>query len=118
LLIIFCVAKYSCKEDIENADRVLGLLQDLENIRADRLRMGMLSVAKATFDGERVNSIQVLLLYCTEDTIVCVCVRLHYFFHLLTPDHRASYLLFLVKQRFVYGNSFYQEVFSSVYANI
>jgi hypothetical protein len=38
---------------------VLGLLQDLENIRADRLRIGMLSVAKATFDGQKVDSVQV-----------------------------------------------------------
>lgn len=48
----------SCKEDIEHADRVLGLLQDLENIRADRLRIGMQSVARATFQGTKVNSVQ------------------------------------------------------------
>ena len=56
----------SCKEDIENADRVLGLLQDLENVRADRLRIGMLSVASATFQGQKVNSVQVRAEQCRQ----------------------------------------------------
>ena len=58
----------SCKEDIPDADRVQGLLQDLENIRADRLRMGMLSVARASFLGERVHSVKVFM----QD--ICACI--------------------------------------------
>ena len=56
---------FSCKEDIENADRVFGLLQDLENIRADRLRIGMRTVAAASFGGKKVDLIRVSVLSTT-----------------------------------------------------
>jgi hypothetical protein len=49
----------SCQEEISEPDRVMGLLQDLENIRADRMRIGMQSVAESVRTGSAVHSVKV-----------------------------------------------------------
>ena len=44
------------REDIQSADRVQVLLQDLENIRMDRARMGMLKMAELVHNGDAMFS--------------------------------------------------------------
>lgn len=39
----------------------MGLLQDLENIRADRMRIGMQSVAESVRTGSAVHSVKVFI---------------------------------------------------------
>lgn len=40
----------------------MGLLQDLENVRADRMRIGMLSIAESVRTGSAVHSVKVTIL--------------------------------------------------------
>jgi hypothetical protein len=47
------------KEDIKESDRILALLHDLEDIRMDRMRIGIESTAKMVIDGRRVDLVQV-----------------------------------------------------------
>lgn len=99
----------SCKEDIEDADRVQGLLQDLENIRADRLRMGMLSVANASFEGQRVHLVKVCspieFLFCDE----YMRNRFDVLTSVLSIPPATKYN--------INGNFEYQEIFPTIYGN-
>lgn len=51
----------------------MGLLQDLENIRADRMRIGMLSVAEGVRTGSAVHSVKVNSKYLIFYLFVFFC---------------------------------------------
>ena len=54
------------KDDILMRDKVATLLQDLENIRMDRARMGLLDIADRVRSGEAVLSVGLKNLSCAE----------------------------------------------------
>ena len=75
------------KEDILMRDKVSALLQDLENIRMDRARMGLLDIADRVRSGEAVLSVGLKNLSCAEiQTLKSVFVKSLSIFKQLTDS--------------------------------